>query len=133
MVYIFQLFLPHQNPVCITSHTRATRPASSIMHHFNILKIKMFSLCILLRPPVTSSLSNLSLISCSPRSPLSTSKQPAQTYKTSEITFQYILILMFLDCKQKTKNMIRALASVPHILSAIILFMHAISSCSRHS
>jgi hypothetical protein len=63
-----------------------------------------FSLCILLRPPFTSSLSNISLNSRSPRSPLSTRKQISQPYKTSEITFQYILILISLDRKEKTKN-----------------------------
>lgn len=72
MVCIFQLFPPHQNPVCIVSHTRATRLAYSIMHHFNILKITKLSL--------------------------------SQPYKTSKITFQFILILMVLDRKWKTKN-----------------------------
>lgn len=104
MVCIFQLFPPHQNLVCIVSHTRATRLAYSIMRHFNILKITKLSLCILLRPSVTSSLSTLPLNSSRPRSPLTTTKQLSQPYKTSEITFQCILILMFLDRKQKIKN-----------------------------
>jgi len=104
VVYTFQLFPPHQNSVSIASHTRATRIAYSIMHQFNILKITKLSLCILLRPSVTSSLSSLPLNSSRPRSRPYYDKATFATKQNKRNYFSVYINLHVLDRKRKTKK-----------------------------